>query len=68
MTVNVIVTNRCQCRRCGDIIESTYRHNQVYCRCNSVYVDGGRDIIIRGSINLDDILEMSETYTMDCNV
>ena len=31
--------------KCNEIIESTYRHNFVECRCGSVAVDGGRDYI-----------------------
>lgn len=68
MVITVIVSNKCQCRRCGDIIESVFKHNLVYCRCNSIYIDGGTSRLVRGALNLDDILEMSETYEMECNL
>jgi hypothetical protein len=35
--------NRAGCRSCGDIIESTHRHDYVTCRCGAISVDGGSD-------------------------
>lgn len=32
-----------KCLKCGDIIESTYRHDFVKCSCRSCFVDGGND-------------------------
>lgn len=40
-----IIKNSIRCLKCNEIIESTYRHNFVECRCGSVAVDGGRDYI-----------------------
>lgn len=42
-----IVTNKTECKRCGDIIESTYRHDFRTCKCGAVYVDGGKDYLRR---------------------
>ena len=35
--------NSARCLDCGDNIESTHRHDMVWCRCGNVAVDGGRD-------------------------
>lgn len=40
--------NRCKCKKCGTIIESKHRHDFVYCRCKSIFTDGGTDYIRRG--------------------
>ena len=61
-TREVVVINKCQCRLCGDIIESKHRHDFVQCRCGSIFTDGGTDYIRRGANNLNDIIDLSETY------
>ena len=38
-----VIKNAIQCNLCGDIIESTYRHDFVECSCKACFVDGGRD-------------------------
>lgn len=38
-----IFRNRIKCLKCGDIIESTHRHDFKVCSCGSVAVDGGLD-------------------------
>lgn len=43
-----IIHNRARCKLCGDIIESTHRHDFVTCSCGNVSVDGGHDYIRRG--------------------
>lgn len=40
--------NRIRCKKCEDVIESTYRHDFKYCKCGSVFVDGGKDYHRRG--------------------
>lgn len=37
------IRNRARCLKCGDIIESKYRHDFVKCSCGSIFVDGGND-------------------------
>ncbi len=32
-----------KCKKCGSIIESKYRHDFVWCSCESIFIDGGRD-------------------------
>ena len=61
-TREVVVINKCQCRLCGDTIESKHRHDFVQCRCGSIFTDGGTDYIRRGANNLNDIIDLSETY------
>lgn len=43
-----IIKNAIQCNLCGDIIESTYRHDFVTCKCGCCSVDGGLDYLRRG--------------------
>lgn len=61
-TRTVVVRNQCQCRQCSDIIESRHRHDFVRCRCGAIFTDGGKEYIRRGAKELDDIIDMSETY------
>ena len=50
-----------KCRHCGDMIESTYRHDLVTCSCGCCSVDGGHDYLRRGFMNSkDDYEELSE--------
>jgi tRNA(Ile2) C34 agmatinyltransferase TiaS len=58
----VILSNKCQCRKCGDIIESKTRHDFVWCKCGAIYTDGGLSYIRRGAMDLNDIIDLSETY------
>ena len=32
-----------RCKKCGDILESKYRHDFKMCSCKSCYIDGGND-------------------------
>jgi hypothetical protein len=36
-----LIRNRIRCKKCQDVIESTHVHDFKYCKCNSVFVDGG---------------------------
>jgi hypothetical protein len=42
-----IVRNAIKCRKCGDVIESTHRHDFRHCSCETVFVDGGHDYLRR---------------------
>lgn len=55
-----IKTNKAQCRRCGDVIESVTRHHLVQCSCGSIFVDGGKEYLRRGFKDRDDLIELSE--------
>lgn len=35
--------SKIQCRKCLDVIQSEYRHDFKWCRCKSIYIDGGSD-------------------------
>lgn len=70
--MNKIVRNAIQCKHCGDIIESTYRHDFVTCSCGCCSVDGGLDYLRRGFkhskdedfIDLSESIEISKIYTI----
>ena len=61
-TREVVVTNRAQCRLCGDIVESKHGHDFRRCGCGEIFVDGGKNYIRRGASDLNNIIELSETY------
>lgn len=48
MESKVILRNMIRCKHCGEIIESTYRHDFKVCKCGKVCVDGGKDYLRRG--------------------
>lgn len=54
-----ILINKARCPNCLDEIESTHRHDFVWCRCGSLAVDGGKDYLKRmGDIhNYQDLSE-----------
>lgn len=54
-----IIHNRCRCKLCGDIIESTDRHEFVTCRCGACSVDGGHDYLRRCFASPDYFEELS---------
>lgn len=62
-----IIRNAIQCRHCGDIIESTYRHNFATCSCGCCSVDGGLDYLRREFKHSgdEDYTEISETIEVD---
>ena len=37
-----IISNKIQCKHCGEIIESKNIHDFVWCKCGSCAVDGGK--------------------------
>lgn len=50
--------NRIKCNHCGSVIESTHRHDMVWCSCGSVYTDGGMDYFRRGGYPEIDYVEI----------
>jgi|WetSurSiteA1Bulk_404760.scaffolds.fasta_scaffold12997_2 hypothetical protein len=56
---NKILRNIVKCLKCGDIIESTYRHDFQTCSCDNVSVDGGTDYLKRCFIDHDKFQELS---------
>ena len=54
-----IITNKIECLKCGDVIESANVHDFKWCKCHTVAVDGGRDYLRRVG-NFDDYRDLSE--------
>lgn len=55
-----IIRNAIQCNLCGDIIESSYKHDLKKCKCGCCSVDGGLNYLRRGFTNSkDDFKELS---------
>ena len=54
-----IIRNRIKCKKCGEIIESTCRHDFKFCKCGAVAVDGGKDYLRRVG-SKDDYEELIE--------
>ena len=44
----MIKVNKAKCLKCGDVIESSHRHDFVTCSCGNLSVDGGHDYLKRG--------------------
>ncbi len=42
-----IKRNRIKCLKCGEVLESTHRHDFVMCECGN-FVDGGREYVRYG--------------------
>ena len=55
-----IIRNRAKCLLCGDIIESTDRHDFKMCSCGALSVDGGLDYIRRCYKSEDTFEELTE--------
>lgn len=39
----MIIRNAAKCGECGDVIQSTHRHDYVTCLCGAIAVDGGNE-------------------------
>ena len=63
--MKIIKRNAIKCNKCGDIIESTHRHDLKWCSCKTVAVDGGLEYIKRCSKSEGDYIELSETIYDD---
>lgn len=55
-----LVRNAACCRRCGEEIESTHRHDFKWCSCKGIFVDGGLSYARRGGELIGDYDELSE--------
>ena len=57
-----IISNRIQCKHCGEIIESKHIHEFVTCKCDTCSVDGGHYHLSRSYQNSpeEDFIELSE--------
>ena len=63
--VRRVIRNAVRCNYCGDVVESTYRHDFQTCRCGRVSVDGGHDYLRRCANSPDDYTDLSETEEAD---
>lgn len=54
-----LLSNKAQCRKCGDAIESKHVHDFVYCSCKAIAVDGGLEYLRRVG-DPSDFIELSE--------
>ena len=61
-----IIINKIKCKKCGEIIESTHRHDFKFCKCGTVAVDGGHDYLRRCG-NLDEFEDVSVTEDVEIN-
>ncbi len=43
----MIIVNKAECLKCGDVIESKYVHDFKWCKCGALAVDGGKDYLKR---------------------
>jgi len=48
-----ILRNRIRCRKCKQVITSEYQHDLEYCKCGTVFVDGGHMYLRRGGDRAD---------------
>ena len=56
--LKIIRCNKIKCKKCSDIIESTYVHDFKWCSCGAVAVDGGHEYLRRVG-NEEDFEELS---------
>lgn len=54
-----ITRNAAKCLKCGDVVESTSRHELVWCSCRAMAVDGGHEYLRRLGAR-EDFEDMSE--------
>ena len=55
-----VLINQAQCLLCGEIIQSTHRHDFRSCTCGNLFVDGGRAYLRRGWTQEGSWKELSE--------
>lgn len=60
-----LIRNKIKCLLCGDIIESTHRHDFKYCSCGSCLVDGGLEYIRYGGDHMENIECLHEWEEVD---
>jgi hypothetical protein len=58
----VVLSNKAQCKLCGDVIESVSHHDFRRCGCGEISVDGGKSYLKRSAKDLRNIIELSDTY------
>jgi hypothetical protein len=56
----VITRNAAKCKKCGDELVSTHRHDFVRCTCGALCVDGGKEYLKRSYADPANVEEQSE--------
>ena len=41
MNTKKLIKNAIKCLKCNDVVESKYKHDFKWCKCETVFVDGG---------------------------
>lgn len=59
-----IILNQIRCKKCGDILTSTYAHDIKTCSCGSCTIDGGTDYLRRCG-ERDDWEDLSKVIETD---
>lgn len=65
MIAKEIISNKIQCKECGEIIESVKTHDFKRCSCGSCAVDGGKEYLRREFRIKDCFVELSEVIWED---
>lgn len=64
-----ILRNSAKCKKCKDEIQSVHRHDFKWCKCKSIFVDGGNEYLrCGGDLNLFEstaIFSISADETVD---
>ena len=60
-----VIKNAVQCKLCGEIIESTDRHQYVTCKCGACAVDGGHAYLRRSFRDKDCYIDLSVTVPLN---
>jgi len=58
--MDVQLKNKAKCRKCGDVIESKFRHDFVECKCGEIFVDGGKDYFRSGAKHRSNFIVIKE--------
>ena len=54
-----------KCRKCGEVLESMYRHDFHYCGCGSTFVDGGEAYLRCGGDVLPAVINLETGEEVD---
>jgi hypothetical protein len=57
----MIIRNAAECLKCGDVIQSTYRHDYQECACGDIFVDGGHSYLRYGAKEGGSLKDLSIT-------
>ena len=55
-----LILNRAQCLLCGDVVTSTTRHDNQWCSCGNLGVDGGLEYTRRSFLSPSTFTELAE--------